>query len=76
MVLVGIPLAFLAHFPRRLWIGWLTVLLAVLWNVQAHVLGYGIEEFRWFEMLHIPLAFGILLLALYLTARARAALRS
>ena len=42
-----------------------------MWNIQAHVLGYGIEEVRWFEMLHIPLAFGILLLALYLTEFAR-----
>ena len=42
VLIVLIPLGFLARFPRGLWIGWLTVLLAVLWNVQAHVLGYGI----------------------------------
>ena len=43
------------------------MLLAVLWSVQAHVLGYGIEDFRWFDIIHIPLAFGVLLLVLYLT---------
>jgi hypothetical protein len=45
------------------------VLLTVLWNVQAHMLGYGIEDFRWFDMIHIPLAFRVLLLTLYLIMR-------
>ncbi len=76
VVLLLIPLGFLAKFPQRFRIGWLTVLLAVAWNVQAHVFGYGIEDTRWFEMVHIPLAFGVLLLALYLTVRAAFALRS
>lgn len=71
-----IPLGFFARFPRRLRMGWWTVLLAVLWNVQTHVLGFGIEYVRWLEMVHIPTAFVILLLALYLTVRARSALRA
>ena len=50
-------MGFLARFPRRLRIGWWTVLLAILWNVQAHVFGYGIEDVRWFEMVHIPVAY-------------------
>ena len=75
VVVIMIPLAFLARFPRHLRIGWLTVLLAVLWNVQAHLLGYGIEEWSWFEMIHIPTAFLILALALYLTGRAHKALK-
>ena len=76
LVFVLIPLGFLAGFPRRLRIGWWTVLLAVLWNVQAHVLGYGIEGARWLVVLHIPTAFGILFLALYLTVRAKSGLRA
>ena len=71
VVIVLIPIAFLARFPRHLRIGWWTVLLAVLWNVQTWVLGDGIQDTRWFEMVHIPLAFGILLLALYLTIQTR-----
>ena len=74
VTVVLIPLGFLARFPRSLGVGWWTVLLAVLWNLQAHLLGYGIEDVRWFEMLHIPVAFGVLLLALYLTVRAWGAL--
>ena len=76
LVLVLIPMGFLAGFPRRLRIGWWTVLLALLWNVQAHVFGYGIEDLCWMVMLHIPTAFDILLLALYLTFQARGALRT
>ena len=71
VVVILIPLGFLARFPRRLRIGWWTVLLAILWNVQGHVFGYGIEDVRWFEMVHIPAAFGVLLLALYLVVQTR-----
>ena len=74
VLVVLIPLGFLAKFPRRLQIGWFTVLLAFLWNLQGHVFGYGIEDVRWFEMVHILLAFGALLLALYLTVQARNAI--
>ncbi len=66
---VGIPLAFLARFRKEWRIGWLTVILAVLWNIQAHLLGYGIEDVRWIEMIHIPVAFVIFGLALYLTGK-------
>jgi len=76
LVLVLVPMGFLAAFPLRLRIGWWTVLLALQWNVQAHLFGYGIEEFLWMVMLHIPTAFGILLLALYLTFQARGALQA
>ena len=76
VVVVLIPLGFIARFPRQLRMGWWTVGLAILWNVQVHVFGFGIEEFgRWFEMLHIPTAFAVLLLALYLTVRARTAIK-
>ena len=68
---VLIPIAFFARFPRPLRVVWWTVLLAILWNVQAWVFGRGIGDTRWFEMVHIPLAFGILLLALYLTIQTR-----
>ena len=76
LVVVLIPLGFFARFPRRLGMGWWAVGLALLWNLQTHVFGYGIEETRWFEMLHIPTAFGALFLALFLTIRARSALRT
>jgi len=66
---VGIPLAFLARFRKEWKIGWLTVILAVMWNIQAHVLGFGIEDVRWLEMIHIPVAFVIFGLALYLTGK-------
>ena len=74
LLVVLIPLGFLARFPRGMRMGWWAVGLAILWNLQTHVFGYGIEDFRWFEMLHIPAAFGALFLALYLTYRARNAL--
>ena len=76
VVLLLIPVGIIAGFPRMLRIGWWTALLAVLWNVQAHVFGYGIADNRWFVMVHIPVAFGILLLSAYLTVRAWNALRS
>ncbi len=76
VVLLLIPVSLLAGFPRRLRLGWWTALLAVLWNVQAHVFGYGIADNRWFAMVHIPVAFGVLLLAAYLTVRAWNALQS
>ena len=75
VVLIVTPLAFLARFRRTRRIGWLTLVLAVLWFVQ-HSLGYGIADFRWLDMIHIPLALVIFGLALYLTDRAYRALKS
>ena len=63
------PLGFLAGFPKRLRIGPLTVLLVVLWIIQA-LLGIIIEEGgRWAIAIHLhnPLlifALGILLAVL------------
>ena len=75
LLVVLVPLAFTAKFPKRMRIGWWTVGLAVLWNVQAHAIGYGIGDARWLEMVHIPLAFLILGLGAYLAGRAYVALR-
>ena len=72
-VLIMIPLGFLARFPRGLWIGPLTVLLAVLWVVQ-YMLGFTIEDDRWVATIHIALAFLIFGGALLLTARAHRAI--
>ena len=66
MLVILTPLAFVARFPRRLGLCWWTLGLAVVWNIQAHVFGYGIEDVRWFEVVHIPLAFIIFGIALYL----------
>ena len=74
VVLIVTPLAFLARFRKDRRIGWLTLTLAVLWFVQ-HSLGYGLEDVRWLEMIHIPLAFVIFGLAFYLTGRAHRALK-
>ena len=74
VVLIITPVAFLARFRRDRRIGWLTLVLAVLWLVQ-HSLGFGIVEARWLEMIHIPLAFLIFGLALYLTGKAYRALK-
>ena len=71
ILVVLIPMSFFARFPRHLRVLWWTVLLAILWNVQSQIFGYGIEDVRWFEMVHIPLAFGVLLLALYITIQTR-----
>lgn len=72
VVVVLAPLAFLARFPSGGRIAWWTVVLAALWSVQAHVLGYGIEQIgRWLATVHIPVAFAVLLLSLHLTNRAR-----
>ena len=49
--------------------------MAVLWNVQAHLLGYVILEVRWLDMIHIPLAFFILGLSAYLTVKAYGTVR-
>ena len=68
------PLAFLARFPRRPSVGWWTLGLAVIWNIQAHVFGRGIEDVGRFEMLHVPLALIIFGVALYLTQQAHRAL--
>ena len=66
ILIILTPLAFLARFPRRLRVGWWTLGLAAVWNIQAHVFGYGIEDVAWFGMLHVPLAFIIFGLGLYL----------
>jgi hypothetical protein len=50
-----------ARFPRELRLGWWTFAWALLWNVQSHVVGFGIEDERWWEIIHIPVA--LLLLA-------------
>ena len=63
------PLGFLARFPRKWRVGWQTLALAVVWNIQAHVFGYGIEDERTLEMVHIPVAFLIFGFALYLTGK-------
>lgn len=75
LLVILIPLAFRARFPKRMRIGWWTVGLAVLWNVQAHIIGFGIGAARWLEMIHIPLAFVILGLGAYLAGKAYVALR-
>ena len=74
VVLIVTPLAFLARFRKDRRIGWLTLTLAVLWFVQ-HSLGYGLEDARWLEMVHIPLGLLIFGLALYLTGQAYRALK-
>ena len=63
------PLGFLARFPKAWRIGWLTLALGILWNVQAHVLGYGIEDERTLAMVHIPVAFLVFGFALFLAAK-------
>ena len=68
LLVVLVPLGFLARFPGGPRIGWWTVLLTVLWNVQV-ILGYGIADASWLEIVHIPLAFGIFGLAAYLAFR-------
>ena len=75
LVVVLIPLGFLARFPRSLHVGWWIIALAFLWNLQAHAFGYSIEDVRWMEMVHIPTAFGLLLLGLYLTTKAYRAVK-
>ena len=69
IVVILIPLGFLARFPKTWQIGWWTLLLAVAWNIQSHVLGRGIADVRSLEMGHIPLAFLIFALALYLSGK-------
>ncbi len=63
------PLGFLGRFPKEWQLGWLTLILAILWNVQGHVFGFGIEDERTLEMVHIPVAFLIFGLALHLFGR-------
>ena len=75
-IVVLIPLAFMARFPKELRIGWWTVFWVVVWNVQGHVFGYGIEDVRWFEIIHIPLALFILAFGLYLVTLAQRARRA
>ena len=75
LLVILIPLAFLAKFPGRMRFGWWTVGLAVVWNIQAHLIGFSIGEARWLEMIHIPLAFGLLGLGAYLAGKAYVALR-
>ena len=77
LVAVVVPLAFIARFPSGRRIAWWTVLLAAMWFVQAHLRGYGIERIgRWLAMVHIPMAFALLFLALYLIGRARAEVKA
>jgi hypothetical protein len=75
LLVILIPPAFLATFPGRMRIGWWTVGLAVVWNVQAHLIGFSIGNARWLEMIHIPLAFLILGLGIYLAGKAFFVLR-
>ena len=76
LVVAVVPLAFVARYPSRR-IAWWTVALAVIWFVQAHLLGYGIQQIgRELTMVHIPTAFLLLLLALYVTQRSRAELQT
>ncbi len=70
LIIPMIPFAFTAKFPKGVAFGWLTVLWAVAWNIQAHVLGFGIEDVRWLAMIHISLAFAILGLGAFLTTKA------
>ena len=76
MLVVVIPLAFVAKFPKQMRIGWWTVGLTLLYNVQGHVLGFGIEDVRSLEMIHIPVAFLIFGISIYLTGRVYAVLRA
>ena len=71
-ILVLTPLAFLAGFPKRLRIAPLTVVMVVLWMVQAG-LGHGSEDTPWLIALHIPnalLIFGLGLTLAFLSHRA------
>ena len=69
VLLVLTPLGFLGRFPKEWRIGWLTLVLAILWNVQAHVFGFGIRDERTLAMVHIPVAFLVFGLALHLSGR-------
>ena len=73
VIFVLTPLAFVAGFPRQLRIAPLTVVLAVLWVLQA-VLGHSIDNARWVLSLHIPNAFLIFGLGLFLALLAHRAL--
>lgn len=69
------PLAFLAGFPKRLWIGPLTVLLVVLWIIQT-LLGFTIEEGgRWAIAIHLPNPLLIFALGILLAVLAHRAVR-
>ena len=61
VAIVPFLLALSARFPRELKLVWWTFAWALLWNIQSHVLGFGIEDERWLEIIHIPVA--LLLLA-------------
>ena len=74
VLVVLTALGCLARFPKEWRIGWFTLGLGVLWNIQAHVFGYGIEDERTLEMVHIPGAFLVFGLALYLAGKTRGAL--
>jgi hypothetical protein len=68
------PLGFLARFPTEMRIGPLTVTLAVLWLVQTS-LGDAMDFARWLVVIHIPLAFVLFGLALWLIGKAHQAAR-
>ncbi len=72
-VVVLIPLAFVARFPRELRVGWWALAWGILWNIQVHVFGFGIEDVSWFEIIHIPLAIFLVVSGLYLALRAQQA---
>lgn len=76
LVLIITPLSYLARFSRELRMGHLTVFLAVLWIAQF-IMGSAIadENERWVATLHIPNAFLIFGLGLYLTGKAHRAVR-
>jgi hypothetical protein len=72
VVAILTPLGFLARFPREIRVGPLTVALAVLWLVQTS-LGDAMDFARWFVVIHIPLAFILFGLALWLAGKAHQA---
>ena len=46
VAIVPFILALTARFPRELKLGWWTFAWALLWNVQGHIFGFGIEDER------------------------------
>ena len=73
--IVLIPLAFVSRFPRELRVGWWALSWGILWNIQVHVFGSGIEDVSRFGIIHIPLAIFLVISGLYLAFRARQTLK-
>jgi len=71
-----VVLAFLARFPGELRIGWWALAWSVLWNVQVWIVGDGIKEDRWLEMIHIPLGMFLVVSGMFLAYRCLNVLRS